>query len=59
MAIPHANSEVGPWVTLSLGVACITPTSESQSGVLISLADQALYSAKGSGRNRVCMMTNK
>jgi diguanylate cyclase (GGDEF)-like protein len=54
MAMPHAASECSPWVTLSLGVACLTPNLDSQPSSLISLADQALYSAKGSGRNRVC-----
>ncbi len=58
LVIPHANSEVGPWVTLSLGVASVTPNAETQSSILISRADQALYSAKGSGRNRVCLMEN-
>lgn len=56
MVIPHARNEVSPWVTLSLGVACITPNGENQSSELISLADKALYSAKGSGRNKVCLI---
>lgn len=54
MSIPHASSECSPWVTLSLGVACLAPNADSKPAMLISLADQALYSAKGNGRNRVC-----
>jgi diguanylate cyclase (GGDEF)-like protein/PAS domain S-box-containing protein len=53
MAMPHAKSDVSPWVTLSLGVACIYPNEANQSNTVISLADQALYLAKGNGRNRV------
>lgn len=54
MAIPHPASGVSRSVTISLGVASLMPNLDSQSGMLIALADQALYSAKGSGRNRVC-----
>lgn len=59
LALPHANSDVAPWVTLSLGVACLTPTLGSQSRALIALADQALYLAKESGRNRACVAPMK
>lgn len=55
LAKPHAASEVSPYVTLSLGVACITPKPNSQHEKLISLADQGLYAAKGGGRNQVCV----
>lgn len=45
----------GPvWITASLGVASITPDLESLDE-LIWRADQALYAAKGSGRDRVCV----
>jgi diguanylate cyclase (GGDEF)-like protein len=40
-------------ITASLGVASITPEIENL-GELIWRADQALYAAKASGRNRVC-----
>ncbi len=44
--------EDGPRVTASLGVASIHDNPEDQ-GALNNLADQALYGAKQSGRNRV------
>lgn len=48
------NTMSGPvTITASLGVASITPEIESL-GELIWRADQALYAAKASGRNRVC-----
>jgi diguanylate cyclase (GGDEF)-like protein len=48
------NTMSGPVsITASLGVASITPEIESL-GELIWRADQALYAAKASGRNRVC-----
>ncbi len=43
-------------VTVSLGVASIIPsTNHSGPDALLLAADQALYKAKKSGRNRVCM----
>lgn len=52
-ALPHAASEVGPWVTLSIGVAAMVPDREALSATLVAKADKALYKAKGSGRNLV------
>jgi diguanylate cyclase (GGDEF)-like protein/PAS domain S-box-containing protein len=54
MGIPHPASGISPNVTLSLGVATLSPSSENKPGMLIFLADQALYAAKNSGRNRIC-----
>jgi diguanylate cyclase (GGDEF)-like protein/PAS domain S-box-containing protein len=58
MEMPHAKSGVKPWVTLSLGVTSIKPNSINQSFELITLADKALYSAKGCGRNMVSCDSN-
>ena len=52
-ALHHAASDVGPWVTMSIGVAAIVPDREAQSATLVAKADRALYKAKGSGRNQV------
>lgn len=43
-------------VTISLGVAALVPTAGSSPEELIKLADQALYQAKQSGRNRTAMV---
>lgn len=51
--IPHAISEISPWVTISLGGATRIPTESAPSLELFSLADTYLYEAKHSGRNRV------
>jgi len=53
--VPHAGSHVSSHVTLSLGVALLTPVPSSRPGVLVRAADNALYQAKGMGRNRVVL----
>ena len=44
-------------VTISVGVACWNPEIESPEA-MIHWADKALYRAKESGRNRVCVYSN-
>lgn len=51
--LPHAQSKVCPYVTLSLGISSQIPTYSTSFETLISVADAALYRAKESGRNRV------
>lgn len=53
LKIPHGNSDVSEYVTLSLGVATMTPSIDLQFSTLIHRADKALYKAKEQGRNRV------
>jgi diguanylate cyclase (GGDEF)-like protein len=53
LKIPHDASPVAGYVTVSMGVATVVPTPEVVPGVLIAMADQALYRAKAAGRDRV------
>ena len=53
MEIPHDHSDAAPFVTASLGLTCYLNTAETlQPAQLIVAADDALYQAKESGRNR-------
>lgn len=52
MNIPHNTNKVATHITLSDGIACLTPTSEVNPSELVALADEALYKAKEQGRNR-------
>jgi len=52
--IPHGASTVGPWVTVSIGVACSSADKQcSGCCELIRAADKNLYKAKLAGRNIV------
>jgi diguanylate cyclase (GGDEF)-like protein len=53
LAIMHGAATEGGVVTVSLGIACIVPTSGSGPKALVEAADAALYRAKREGRNRV------
>lgn len=51
LQIPHSDSAIATHITVSLGIACIVPTSNSSCQQLIAAADIALYEAKAAGRN--------
>jgi hemerythrin len=55
LRLEHADSAAAPHVTVSLGAVCSVPTSRDAGVQMLALADKALYQAKDSGRNRVCM----
>jgi diguanylate cyclase (GGDEF)-like protein len=54
--IPHEASRVASRLTVSIGAAFILPGASRTHEGLIQLADEALYSAKEQGRNRVVVM---
>ncbi|MBE9228078.1 diguanylate cyclase [Phormidium sp. LEGE 05292] len=57
LAIPHAQSDVNEYITLSLGVAVLIPTIDQNPEDLIAKADEALYNAKHQGRDRAIAFT--
>lgn len=50
--LEHRESPTAPYVTISCGISGLIPSSRFSSEFLISQADQALYAAKTSGRDR-------
>ena len=56
LGMTHADSEFGK-VTISVGVALMTPQAAQSSAELLKAADAALYEAKHLGRNRVVVST--
>lgn len=51
-AIKHLESEIAEVLTVSIGVASVTPSLKCTTDSLIKQADDALYVAKKNGRNR-------
>ena len=58
LAMPHPTAP-GGYLTLSIGIAVLSPESGQAPETLVAAADAALYQAKRSGRNRVVMESQK
>jgi diguanylate cyclase (GGDEF)-like protein len=54
LRLEHPDSAVGGYVTVSIGCATARESEVSDPHKLIDRADQALYRAKNSGRDRAC-----
>lgn len=52
-ALPHPDSSLGPWLTMSMGGNTTVPSPTALDPEFFALADAALYRAKHQGRNQV------
>ena len=55
LRMPHADSTLSDYVTISLGLASAYPETIESPDELVRLADHALYQAKNAGRNRIAV----
>lgn len=53
LSLPHLSSLIDKIVTVSIGVATVSPTTSTTPTDLIIAADEQLYKSKVNGRNRV------
>ena len=53
LQIPHGDSSVSRFVTLSIGVFCVMPNAGTTPDFVVHAADLALYQVKEQGRNAV------
>lgn len=55
LGIAHERSGAKPWITVSIGVGVIVPSSDDSLDALLRSADRALYEAKGLGKDTVVL----
>ncbi|PKM48740.1 MAG: diguanylate cyclase, partial [Firmicutes bacterium HGW-Firmicutes-6] len=55
LGIPHKSSPGNEVVTVSVGVVSSNPMDENSFDNLLKQADEALYQAKKTGRNRIAL----
>lgn len=53
LKIAHSSSKIADIVTISIGIATIIPSTETQPKDLIQLVDTCLYNSKTKGRNTI------
>jgi diguanylate cyclase (GGDEF)-like protein len=56
LALMHPASPIAKHLTVSIGAACVVPAPDRSPFGFVQLADEALYEAKGQGRNRCIIM---
>ncbi|MBW4535031.1 MAG: diguanylate cyclase [Pleurocapsa minor HA4230-MV1] len=56
--LPHPESTVSNYVSISLGVTCLIPQPRYTKKQLLVTADKALYQAKKQGRDRSILITD-
>jgi diguanylate cyclase (GGDEF)-like protein len=56
LQLKHPASPVAKHLTVSIGAACVVPAPDRSPFGFVQLADEALYEAKGQGRNRCIIM---
>jgi len=56
--LKHENSQAGEFVTISIGVVCCIADNALDEKILISRADEMLYEAKETGRDRYIITSN-
>lgn len=55
LKLPNEGAPTGDTVTVSVGLATLSPEIDGDVRVLVEAADRLLYTAKGRGRNQIAM----